>query len=141
MMGFDTERMYQKIAFIKEQVNDIQTLTARKTYQEIFQDKFLVKGLKYALQTAIEAMIDIAYHLSVKKYHCAPEEARLAFQVLMGNGVISSDEYTTFSTMVGLRNRIVHLYQTVSDERLYEYATSELSDFEVFIEKIKALLG
>jgi len=138
-MILDSERMFQKIAFIREQLKDIQTLTSRKTRSEILQDTFLVKGLKYSLQTAVEAMIDIAYHLAAKQYHCAPEEARIAFQVLRNNGVFSEEEYKTFAAMVGLQNRMVHLYQTVSDERVYEYATLELSDFETFIRKVKTL--
>ncbi len=42
--------------------------------------------------------------------------------------------------MVGFRNRMVHLYQNVSDERVYEFSTSELDDFEVFIARIMELL-
>jgi|GEM_PF-5148085 uncharacterized protein YutE (UPF0331/DUF86 family) len=36
---------------------------------------------------------------------------------------------------------MVHLYQLVSDERVYEFATSELKDFENFISRIMELLS
>ncbi|PKM83877.1 MAG: hypothetical protein CVU88_00750 [Firmicutes bacterium HGW-Firmicutes-13] len=130
----------QKIAFIREQLGDIRTLTSEKKRSEILNDKLLVKGLKYSLQTAIEAMIDIAFHLAAKKYNYAPEEARAAFQILRKNGVIRDEEYKTFSDMIGFRNRMVHLYQNISDERVYEFSTFDLNDFEDFINRIMELL-
>ncbi len=139
-MSVDIERVMQKIAFIREQLMDIEALTSVKKREEILSDKLLVKGLKYSLQTAIESMIDIAFHLAAKKYNCAPEEARSALQILVKKNVISDEEYKTFSRMIGFRNRMVHLYQNVSDERVYEFSTSELNDFEVFINRILEVL-
>lgn len=136
----DTERVMQKIAFIREQLGDIKTLISAKNRTEILNDKLLVKGLKYSLQTAIEAMIDIAFHIAAKKYNYAPEDARDAFRILRKNEVIGDAEFKTFSAMVGFRNRMVHLYQNVSDERVYEFSTTELNDFEVFINRIILLI-
>ncbi len=135
-MTIDVERIMQRIVFIREQIHDIETLTSAKNRSAILNDKFLIKGLKYSLQTAIEAMIDIAFHIAARKYNYAPEEARDAFRILKKNGVISEKEFQTFSAMVGFRNRIVHLYQNVSDERVYEFAADELADFEKFIASI-----
>ncbi len=139
-MTIDTDRIMQKIVYIREQLMDIRTLTSEKKRTEILNSKLLVKGLKYSLQTAIESMIDIAYHLAVKKYNNAPEEARIAFDVLRKNDVIKPEEYRTFSAMIGFRNRMVHLYQEISDERVYEFSTSELDDFELFINRIIDIL-
>ncbi len=135
-MTVDIERVMQKIAFIREQMDDIRTLTSAKKRSEILNDKHLVKGLKYSLQTAIEAMIDIAFHITARKYNYAPEEACDAFRILRINGVIGDKELQTFSAMVGFRNRFVHLYQNVSDVRVYEFSTDELHYFEIFITRI-----
>lgn len=140
-MAVDTERIMQKIAFIREQISDIEVLTSKKDSGEILSDKLLIKGIKYSLQTAIESMIDIAFHIAAKKYNYAPEEARDAFRILRKNGIINEEEFKTFSAMVGFRNRMVHLYQTISDERVYEFSTSELNDFEIFIERISTLIS
>ena len=140
-MAVDTERIMQKISFIREQISDIEALTSKKNSSEILSDKLMIKGIKYSLQTATEAMIDIVFHIAAKKYNYAPEEARDAFRILRKNGVINEEEYKTFSAMVGFRNRMVHLYQTISDERVYEFSTSELSDFEIFIERISTLIS
>ncbi|MCL6628635.1 MAG: SPASM domain-containing protein [Armatimonadetes bacterium] len=65
MMAIDCDRILNKIAFIREQVTAIKTLLAEKSREEILSDPWLVKGLKYSLQTAVEAMIDIARDLGV----------------------------------------------------------------------------
>ena len=139
-MAIDIERILQKVSFIKEQIYDIKSLTTEKSRNEILSSKFLIKGLKYSLQVSIEAMIDIAFHIAAKKYNYAPKETRDAFRILRKNGCIKEKEYKTFSAMIGFRNRIVHLYQNVSDERVYEISTSELDDFRVFIARIMELL-
>lgn len=38
--------------------------------------------------------------------------------------------------MVSLRNRLVHVYLEVSPEKLYQFITTELDDFEKFIKII-----
>ena len=140
-MRIDSDRVFQKIAFIKEQMDDINKLITSKGYQEIANDKLLIKGVKYSLQTAIEAIIDIAYHIAAKQYNQAPEDARNAFLILKKNGIIDDNDYNNFCRMVGFRNRMVHLYEDVSDERIYEFCTSNLSDFETFIEKIQSIVS
>ena len=139
-MRIDPDRVFQKIAFIKEQIDDINELISNKDYPEIANDKLLVKGVKYSLQTAIESIIDIAYHIAAKKYNQAPEDARNALLILKKNGLIDDNDYHDFCRMVGFRNRMVHLYEDVSEERIYEYCTSRLGDFETFIEKIQSIV-
>ena len=39
--------------------------------------------------------------------------------------------------MSGYRNRMVHLYNLVTDEELYEIITSNLKDIEEFVSEIK----
>lgn len=41
---------------------------------------------------------------------------------------------------IGFRNRVVHGYQEVSSERVYEMASNELGDFERFIREIEPVL-
>lgn len=135
-MLIDRERILQKIAYIREQVNAVEELVNISERQELLNDPWKLKGIKYSLQTAIEALIDIAYHVIAKRFNYPPADARDAFRALAANGVISSDEFDTYTTMVGFRNRLVHGYQELSSERLYEIITSRLGDFERFIRAI-----
>ena len=140
MMAIDRDRILSKIAFIREQLTSIKTLLAEKSKEEILSNPWLVKGLKYSLQTAVEAMVDMAYHISAKKYDHAPSEARDALRVLAEGGLISQKDLPVYGAMIGFRNRVVHGYQEVTAERIYEIARNELGDFEKYIRQISILL-
>lgn len=139
-MNIDHDRISSKIAFIREQAAAVKALLSDKSKEEILSDPWLVKGLKYALQTAVEAMVDIAYHISVKEYEHAPTEARDAFRVLAEGGLITRKDLYVYGAMIGFRNRVVHGYQEVSPERVYEIAHNEIGDFEKYIRQVSVLL-
>lgn len=139
-MGLDRERMLAKISHIREQEVSIKELLDSKKKEEILADPWLVKGLKYSLQTAIEAMIDLAYHVAAKKFGHAPGDARDAIRILLEAGLIAGENRQVYSAMIGFRNRIVHGYQEVSFEIVYEMAGNGLGDFEKFICEIKPLM-
>ncbi len=107
-MVVDKERVNKKNAFIRKQISDIRSLIDEKPYEEIINEQWIIKGLKYSLQTSVEALIDIAYHLSAKHDKHAPADARDALQLLTNKNVLRNDEYENYSAMVGFRNRVVY---------------------------------
>lgn len=139
-MQVDPDRVRSKTAYIHEQVEALRSLTKMKGMEEILADPWLMKGIKYSLQTAIEAMIDLAYHVNAKKLGHAPGDARDAFYALIGAGIISKEDFETYSAMIGLRNRIGHGYETVSGERIYALITQELDDFYRFTAQMAKLV-
>ncbi|WP_341473732.1 type VII toxin-antitoxin system HepT family RNase toxin [Desulfofundulus thermobenzoicus] len=139
-MGLDRERIMAKIGYIKEQVASIGELLKSRKKEDILMDPWLVRGLKYSMQTAVEAMIDLAYHIAAKKFGHAPGDARDAMRILLEGGLITRDRLTGYSAMIGFRNRVIHGYQEVSAEKVYEMARNELGDFEQFICEIGAVL-
>ncbi|WP_338834294.1 hypothetical protein MHLNE_06650 [Moorella humiferrea] len=52
-MAIDKERVLQKIAYIREQVSAIEELVKTSKRQEVLNDPWKLRGVKYALQTAI----------------------------------------------------------------------------------------
>lgn len=67
-------------------------------------------------------------------------DARDALQFLVSKGVLPSDDFETYSAMVGFRNRVVHGYQQVSDQRVYEISVKESGSFKSFIDQISRYL-
>ncbi|MDI3531523.1 MAG: hypothetical protein PWP60_1373, partial [Candidatus Atribacteria bacterium] len=45
----ENEIVAKKVAFIKEQVSEIESLLRRKSRKEVLSDPWLIKGLKYSL--------------------------------------------------------------------------------------------
>lgn len=139
-MTFDEERIFEKIAYIQGQVSSIQGLLHESGKEEIISNPWLIRGLKYSLQTSVEAMVDIAYHISAKHIKAAPADGREAIAILTQNGILSDEEQELYSAMIGFRNRVVHGYQTVSNERVYEISSAELDIFSAFIRQIRSFL-
>lgn len=83
-------------------------------------------------QTAIEACIDLAYHISAQKYGHAPSDARDAMERMAKAGLISEANLRTYSAMIGFRNRLVHGYQQTSPETIARIVQEELDDLEGF---------
>jgi len=140
-MPVDEERLLRKMAYVREQVTAINELLKSYDKEVIVNDPWKFRGVKYSLQTAIEALIDMAYHVAAKKYNHAPTDARDALKTLSERGVISEDDFHSYSAMVGLRNRLVHGYEEVSPERLYEIISSRLGDFEKFNRVIAGIIS
>jgi uncharacterized protein YutE (UPF0331/DUF86 family) len=139
-MGIDRERIIQKAAFIKEQTAALRSLAAQRSKAAILGDRWVIKGIKYSLQTAIEACIDLAYHICAKRLSQAPVESRDAFKRLAAAGIISEAELLQYSAMVGFRNRVVHGYQEVADELVYGMLGDDLNDLDAFADRALSLL-
>lgn len=139
-MGLDVERVRQKSGYILEQVASIRELLKRKSKEEILADPWLTRGLKYSLQTSVEAIIDMSYHVAAKIFGHAPKDARDALHCLVDHGIISQENEVIYSSMIGFRNRVVHGYQDVSSERVYEIADKELDDLLNFVRDVNSFV-
>ncbi|HHY95188.1 MAG TPA: DUF86 domain-containing protein [Firmicutes bacterium] len=127
-----------RITYIEEQSRAITSLLDTTPREDILNNQWVLSGLKYALQTAVEAMIDIAYHLSAKVYRHPPADARDAFTELVKGGTLDSSDLPTYLAMVGFRNRVVHGYLRIDpDKKVYEIARTSRGDFTKFIKRVK----
>lgn len=140
-MGLNSDRVLNKISFIREQLNNINNLLRKKTKEEILADPWIIKGLKYSLQVSVEAVIDLSYHIAARSFGSAPADARDALRILSEGGLIAKNNVEVYAAMIGFRNRLVHGYQDVSPERVYETARNELGDFERYIKEISPVLS
>jgi len=56
-------------------------------------------------------------------------------------GIINKELSEKLAQMAGYRNRLVHLYNLISDEELYNIITSDLKDIEDFVSAIKKYIS
>lgn len=68
MKDVQIERVREKLAYIEEQTAALTGLVKQTTLSAFRRDPWKVRGARYALQTAIEAMIDTLYHLAAKGF-------------------------------------------------------------------------
>ena len=88
------------------------------------------------LQTAVEAMIDIANHVIAREGLGLPKAYSDSMEILVRDGVLPAEHRDTLVAMVRFRNRVVHLYDEVRAEDLWDIIDRDLGDFETFMAAI-----
>ena len=81
----------------------------------------------------IEAMLDIGSHIVAREGYGIPHTYDNVITLLAGNDVFTTEQAGIYVNMVGFRNRIVHLYDEVEPEIVYELITKSLGDFRDFM--------
>lgn len=140
-MALDQERVIRRTSYIREQTAILRRLLSERGREAILQDPWLLAAVKYMLQTAIEACIDLTYHVCAKRLGQAPEDARDGLRRLTEGGLLSAAEQAKYSDLIGFRNRLVHGYQEVSPEYIAAVLQEDLADLDHFAEVMLRLLG
>lgn len=105
---------------------------AQLSPETLLADKARLGGAKYYVQVAIECCIDVANHLIAQAGWRAPRNYADSFAVLVENQVLPEGFLPTARRMVGMRNRLVHLYWEVDDTTVCQVLSDHLGDFDRF---------
>lgn len=101
-------------------------------------DKKNAAAAESFLRRSLEAIFDIGRHILAKTGNIdLSTEYKAIAKGLGEKGFVGSETSKKLVEMAGYRNRMVHLYNMVSEEELYSIITSELKDIEKFITEIK----
>jgi uncharacterized protein YutE (UPF0331/DUF86 family) len=92
------------------------------------------------LLTAMEAALNICYHITAKRLQRVPDDYAQCFLLLGEAGLIPSDLAERLSRMARFRNRLVHLYWDIDYGQVYGLITKDLDDLERFSREIALLL-
>lgn len=106
------------------------------SHDDVITDRNYQSMIRYALQTAIQCVIDIANHLLIGGDLEQPSDSRSAILGLGRHGILPQDFAQELAGMPGLRNVIVHRYMTINDELIYQFLQRCVTDFETFSQHI-----
>lgn len=136
----DREKIKSKLTLIIENLRMLKYLQ-KQSPAEFAEDFRNVESAKHLLQVSIEAMIDIANHIISRMRLGRPRSYAESFKILHSKGLLTSGQVEIYSIMVKFRNRVVHLYQKVDPEQVYEVVQNNLQDFAAFVEEIRLFLN
>jgi uncharacterized protein YutE (UPF0331/DUF86 family) len=111
------------------------------TEAEFLNDQTRIGAARYYMLVAIECCLDIGNHIISADGLRTPKDYRDVFSVLQENNIIPAGFLPVLHHMVGLRNLLVHDYETIDDQRIYLLATTRLEDFNVFVAAIQEYVG
>jgi len=126
-----------KLTYLREQVDALRSIPAQPAGPVA---AWVARGVRYCVQTAVEAMIDLCYHLSAKRLKHAPTNAHDALDALAQAGLVPGEPIGRWHHMIGLRNRLVRGYEQISDDRLKAEVDAGLADFDAFIAAVASLI-
>ena len=100
------------------------------------QDLDRQESVSFNMHLAIQNCMDIAAHIISEEGLGVPGSAGDMFFLLQENGFISADLSDKMVKAVGFRNLLVHEYQKIDLQRLYETAEKNVDDLMAFLASI-----
>lgn len=107
-------------------------------YEEFKNNSILRNAVERALQVSIEIMIDISERILAIEEIAPGETSAENMKALQGIGGIKSFE--RYVKMIQFRNFIVHRYEKVNPEIVYDISKNSLNDFQAFINEITTFI-
>jgi len=120
---------------IRANVRDLRNATDI-TWDVYRTDKRARRFVERTLHIIIEAGIDIAQHIISDEGFREPSSYRDTFAVLAEYGVLRKEDLEKFENIASFRNLIVHYYERVDDAVVYGVFKENLSDFDLFVDRI-----
>lgn len=135
----DPQAVQALLQSLSEYTEDLRTYQ-QLSHDEVVTDRNYQSMIRYAMQTAIQCVVDIANHLLIGGDLEQPSDSRSAILGLGRHGILPQDFAQELIGMPGLRNVIVHRYMTVDHELIYQFLHRCVTDFEMFSQHIVGYL-
>lgn len=125
------EDVQTKIDVVLDNLEKLHTLKI-KTYEDFVSDFRNIDSALHRLQTSIQALLDIGSYIIASLGLKTPNTNTEIIAILSDAGYIPKDKVSIYVDMSKFRNRIVHLYNHIDTEMLYDILINELDDIKDF---------
>ena len=131
---------------IRDKLQDIhRSLERLKHFQVSGRESFLADEdsqdiARSRLLTAIEAALNICFHVTAKKLQKIPEDYGDCFRNLGQANLIDASLADRLADMARFRNRIVHLYWNIDYGDVYDIIENHLTDLKEYAAQIAGLI-
>ena len=120
----------------------LEDLAAMTRLSHLPREQYLKDSINEALaerylERAIGRMVDINFHLVTESGHAPPKDYHESFVLLGTLGVMTADFAKEMARAAGLRNRIVHEYDDIDPERVYEALPLAVRRIPVYLDHIQ----
>ncbi len=132
---YNQKLITERMAIIQSAVKRLNRL-AELPRQEFLQNEDAVDIAENRLRRALEALFDLGRHLVVKSGLGIPQDYRSIIEKLEKGKILPADFANKIMGMAGYRNRLIHEYNKVTPEELYEILHTRLGDFVSFCEHV-----
>jgi uncharacterized protein YutE (UPF0331/DUF86 family) len=135
----DPELITRKLALIAEDLSSARELARRSLAEHLESSTSEVLAERF-LERMIGRMIDVNYHLLTESGQPPPRDYFQSFVDLARLGVLDSEFARRLAACAGLRNRLVHEYDELDPEKVYEALGTAISDVPEYLDRVRAFL-
>ncbi len=140
MPQYESDRIRKLVSQMREAVSQLKRL--KKYEKNVFlNDPDKIGSAKYNFIVAIEAAIDMCNHIISRNGYRSPEDYSDTFAVLGEQGAFDCSFTNELKDMAKFRNRLVHIYWEIDDDKIYEILLTRLDDFKYFLDKLAEFLN
>ncbi len=119
----------QRVSWIKQMIASIKKLPLGNR-EEFFADERNVAAAESYLRRALEALLDLGRHILAKGFGYPATEYREVSKGLLEKEVLTKKNAGMLDKMAGYRNRMVHFYQEITPQELYEICCDHLDEIK-----------
>jgi len=138
-MTFEKAFVLKKIEEIIGYLNETEDLL-KFSDKEILSDSGKTHIAERLLQLIVDEMIDINQHFIKELDLKVSEDFQGTFYILGENKILPIDFAQKIAPVVGLRNRVVHRYETLDIRLFISIFRKNLDDFKIYIKIINDYL-
>jgi uncharacterized protein YutE (UPF0331/DUF86 family) len=139
MTPADPAVLRRKLTVIVGNLQALESVT-RLPLERYKTDLFTRKGTERLLQELIEAAIDLNIHLLVQEGHPPPDDYYQSFLLLANIGVLEPDLAAALAPSAGLRNRLVHEYDSIVDAMVLDAVQKAQDLFPKYVAAVETYL-
>ncbi|MEK7504964.1 MAG: DUF86 domain-containing protein [Patescibacteria group bacterium] len=136
----DDNLVSRKLKFLSEYFVELEKIFSDSTDEEVLTDSLKYHAVERLFQLLVDTMIDINIHVIRGKNVAPPDDLESTFITLGKGGVLPEDFSVKIAPVVGLRNRVVHRYESLNRMEFIVACRKNLSDFKKFYNYIAGLL-
>ena len=136
----DASVVSRRLLILNEALGHLASRMQLISGESLRNDPLLRAAIERWLQVAIEACIDLAYHIISERCWKPADSARGAFLRLSEHGLLDAGLASRLGLAAGLRNLIVHEYAEVDLAVLSDAARDGLAELRQFGAVIGSLL-
>jgi uncharacterized protein YutE (UPF0331/DUF86 family) len=139
MQALDRALVRRKLSVIATNLRDLEGVV-HLSLDDFRSDRFRQKGIERLLQEIVDAAVDANQHLLRETGDSPATDYHTSFIALGRRGIIPQSLADALAPSAGLRNRLVHEYDTIDDAVVLASIAAALRDFAQFISAVETYL-
>jgi len=124
----------KKLSYLKDQLRHLRSWDAG-TLDEFRENILLRRAVERELQVCVEVIIDLCEHILAVENMSPAESSVGSLEKVAELGIIKDAD--TYAPMIRFRNFVVHRYEQVDPDILYDILENKLSDFDTFVAELE----